>query len=84
MKVDNSLLDTIEDMCFRVVAHVMSRLRRRAIEKELDRLKTLPKTRGYLEVSAVLASLFGLALLGASFGVWGLATYFLFVVIFFR
>lgn len=84
MKARSSLFASIERTTFQVCAHVRSRLLRRDINAELDRLKTLPKSRSYVEVACILGVLFALALVGASFGPWGLLMYFAVALLAFR
>lgn len=84
MKVSIPPFKSIEDAFFRIAAHVLSRLLRRDIRSELRRLQDQQKTKSYLEVAAICAVLFGLAVLAASFGVWGLCVYFAAVVVLFR
>jgi|GEM_PF-3712478 len=84
MKARNPIFETIERASFRASAYVVSRLLSRDIETELDRLDRHPKFRSYLEVSLILAVLFGMALLGASFGPWGLLIYFAVILVVFR
>lgn len=84
MKDERRLCATIERTSFQVSAHVVSRLLRRDINAELDRLNKLAKRRSYAEVICILAVLFAFALLGASFGIWGLFAYFAIVVLVFR
>lgn len=75
MKVTCSLCVTVERTMFQVCAHVLSRLLGCDISDELDRLNQMPKSRSYFEAFCVLAVLFALAFVGASFGVWGLFVY---------
>ncbi|MDW3224878.1 MAG: hypothetical protein R8G34_18675 [Paracoccaceae bacterium] len=84
MKVVFPLLAAVETTVFRITAHVLSRLLSRDIKSELDRLDKQPKSRSYCEAFAVFGSFFALALLAASFGVWGLFIYFAVVIAVFR
>ncbi|WP_299674858.1 hypothetical protein [uncultured Roseobacter sp.] len=84
MKTVARTKSSLQKLLFRVTALVISRLRRKDIREVLERLETLPRQRAYAEVGGVLLALFLLALLAASFGIWGLFAYFAAIVIFFR
>lgn len=84
MKTRSSIIASIEKMTFQVSAHVRSRLLRRDINAELDRLYTQPKRQTYAEVACILGVLFALALVSASFGLWGLFAYFAIALLVFR
>lgn len=84
MRARSSIIASIEKTTFQVSAHVRSRLLRRDINAELDRLYTQPKGQTYVELACILGLLFMLALVGASFGLWGLFTYFAIVLLVFR
>lgn len=84
MKAPIPFLSSIETACFRISAHVVSRLLRGDIRTEVRRLEAQPKTRSYIEVAAVFVGLFGLAILAAGFGVWGLCVYFAAILVVFR
>ncbi|MEM7752400.1 MAG: hypothetical protein AAF230_03245 [Pseudomonadota bacterium] len=78
------LENPIERTGFKVAALVLSKLRRREIGAEYQRLQTLTRGQARLQVSGVLLGLFLTTLLAASFGWIGLAVYFLGVVLIFR
>ena len=84
MKTGSNSKSSLSKLCTRVTALVIARFRSGDVRRELDRLETLPKQRAIAEVSGVIAGLFVLALLAASFGVWGLLAYFAVVVFLFR
>jgi len=68
----------------KVTALVLSKLRRTDIRDEFQRLEGVSRLRALASVVAVLAGLFALALVAASFGWIGLAVYFLAIVLIFR
>ncbi len=70
------IITSLEKTCFRVAAHVASRVAGRDIQTELDRLNAQSRFRSYVETAGILAALFGLALAAASFGWVGLLLYF--------
>lgn len=84
MKMALPALLSLEKAMFRIAALVLSRLQGGNIRAELHRLGALPKSRSYVQVGGVLAVLFALALLAASFGVLGLLIYFAGAVLLFR
>ena len=84
MNARSPIIASIEKTTFQVSAHVLSRLMRRDINAELDRLYIQPKSRSYVEVACVSGALFASALVSASFGLWGLFAYFAIVLLVFR
>lgn len=74
----------LERTGFKVTALVLSKLRRTDIREEFKRLEGLSRGQSWMVVGGVLAGLFGLALVAASFGWIGLAVYFLTIVLIFR
>lgn len=84
MKTGSSSKATLGKLLFRVTALVVARLRGDDLRVVLKRLETEPRTLAIAKVAAVVAGLFILALLAASFGVWGLLCYFAAVLILFR
>lgn len=84
MDIFTRSLRSIANLLYRVTALVTARISGRDIRVTLRRLEALPRTRAALEVGAVTSGLFLLALLAASFGVWGLLAYFAAILILFR
>lgn len=74
----------IERTGFKVAALVFSKLRRREIGAEYERLHSMSRKQARLQVGGVLLGLFLLALLAASMGWIGLAVYFAAVALIFR
>ncbi|MEM6385248.1 MAG: hypothetical protein AAF718_03325 [Pseudomonadota bacterium] len=68
----------------KVAALVLSKLKRQSLADEYERLRSAPRSKAMLTVAAVLAGLFCIALIAASFGWIGLALYFGGVVLLFR
>lgn len=66
-----------------ITAYVMSRVFRRDLYDEVARLKSQDRMKSYFELGCVMAVLFGLAILAASFGWVGLGLYFLGVLVLF-
>ena len=69
---------------YRVTALVLSRIKRQDIRTAMSELEAMSRPRAYLRIFAVIAGLFALALLAASFGWPGLAVYFVAIVLIFR
>lgn len=84
MKTDSPSKASIGRLLTRVAALVISRLRGADLRRELNRLEALSKPRAFAEIGGVIGALFALALLAASFGVWGLLAYFAAVLVLFR
>ncbi|MFK7745909.1 MAG: hypothetical protein AB8B47_12705 [Roseobacter sp.] len=78
------LFASIEKNTFQVSAHVRARLMGRDIKAELNRLYTLPKRQSYVEAACIAGAFFALAVISASFGLWGLFAYFVIVLLVFR
>jgi hypothetical protein len=79
-----SLDNPIERTGFKVTALVLSKLRRRDINAEYQRLTGLTRGQAWLQVGAVMAGLFLFACIAALFGWIGLAIYFVAILLIFR
>lgn len=79
-----SLENPIERTGFKVTALVLSKLRRRDINAEYQRLTGLTRTEAWVQIGAVLGGLFVLACIAALFGWIGLAVYFGAILLIFR
>jgi len=76
--------NALERTGLKVTALVLSKLRRRDIREEYQRLESLSRGQALMTVAVVLGGLFVLALIAASAGWIGLAVYFAAVVLIFR
>lgn len=79
-----SLENPIERTGYKVTALVLSKLRRRDIGAEYQRLTGLSRAEAWLQIGAVLGGLFLLACIAALFGWFGLAIYFAAILLIFR
>ena len=66
-----------------ITAHLFSKLLRRDLRDELQRLDQQQKNRTFVEIALSIAGIFAAAFIAASFGWIGLALYFLFAAILF-
>ncbi|GGC11214.1 hypothetical protein GCM10011363_29840 [Marivita lacus] len=77
-------IETIEKTLFLVTSYIFSRLFRRDLQGELERLQCQSKRRSFAEIALTMAAIFGLALFAASFGWLGLGVYFFAVIVLFH
>ena len=66
-----------------ITAHLFSKLLRRDLRDELQRLDQQKKIRSFVEITLSIVGIFPVAFIAASFGWIGLALYFLFAAILF-
>ena len=67
-----------------ITAHLFSRVLRRDLRTELQRLNQQTKFRTFVEMTMAMVGIFVAAFIAASFGWIGLALYFLFAAILFH
>ena len=74
----------LQRMFLLITAHLSSRVLRRDLRAELQRLNQQTKFRTFVEMTMAMVAIFVAAFIAASFGWIGLALYFLFAAILFH
>jgi len=67
-----------------ITAHIFSRILRRDLRAELQRLNQQKKFRTFVEMTMVMVGIFVAAFIAAGYGWIGLASYFLFAAVLFH
>ena len=73
----------LEKIFMLITAHLLSKLLRRDLRNELQRLDQQKKIRTFVEITLSIVGIFAAAFIAASFGWIGLAVYLLFAAILF-